>query len=420
MSARLRDDCFALPSGVSWTPVDTALGLLRERLSCVTGTEDVPVAASRGRILARPVIAARTNPPADNAAVDGYAFAWSSVDGHDEVNLPLEPGRAAAGHPFAGTLPDGHAVRILTGAELPSGTDTVVLQEDAQVGAGRVRFHVPKGARSNARGAGEDVRTGDVILPAGLRIGPAEIARLVSGGVTEVAARKRLRVAVLSTGDELLPPDTAPEAVGIMDANRPMLASVIASLDYETVDLGLQPDNPDLIRTALDRGAAEADAILTTGGASAGDEDHISRLLREEGKVTTWRIAVKPGRPLALGLWKGTPVFGLPGNPVAAFVTALIFARPALGQLAGRGWIEPQGFTVPAAFEKSKKAGRREYLRARMSVEGAAEVFRSEGSGLIGGLSWADGLVELPDESAEIALGSPVRYLPYSSFGLGV
>jgi molybdopterin molybdotransferase len=158
--------------------------------------------------------------------------------------------------------------------------------------------------------------------------------------------------------------------------------------------------------------------ILTSGGASAGDEDHVSRLLRERGTLSSWRIAVKPGRPLALALWQGVPVFGLPGNPVAAFTCALVFARPALSLLSGAGWAQPQGFTVPAAFDKAKKAGRREYLRARLDDQGRAAVFRSEGSGRISGLSWATGFVELPDGAATIAPGDPVRYIPYASFGV--
>jgi molybdopterin molybdotransferase len=187
------------------------------------------------------------------------------------------------------------------------------------------------------------------------------------------------------------------------------------------VDLGHVEDRPDLIREALDRGAGVADAILTSGGASAGDEDHVARLLREEGQLSSWRIALKPGRPLALALWGGArvPVIGLPGNPVAALVCTLIFGRPALSLMAGAGWTEPQGFMIPAAFSKRKKPGRREYLRARVNAEGAAEVFASEGSGRISGLSWAEGLVELPDGAAEIGPGTPVRYLPYASFGLG-
>jgi molybdopterin molybdotransferase len=281
-----------------------------------------------------------------------------------------------------------------------------------------VRFRAPRKQGANSRGLGEDAAEGDAVLPARRRIGPAELARLAAVGVDRVAVRAALRVAVLSTGDELLQPGADPAGPGIFDANRPMLRALVAEFGHAPLDLGAMPDRPAAIRAALDRGAAEADAILTTGGASVGDEDHVSRLIRDEGRLTTWRIAVKPGRPLAMGLWRGVPVFGLPGNPVAAFVCALVFARPALAVMAGRDWPVPQGFDVPAAFAKSKKPGRREYLRARLDARGAAEVFRSEGSGLIGGLSWADGLVELPDGAAEIEPGTPVRYLPYSSFGL--
>ena len=422
MSARLRDDCFALPPGIDWTPVDDALGLLRDRLACVTGTEQVALNAAAGRVLAQDVVALRDNPPSANSAVDGYAFAWASlgVDTDVEVNLPLEPGRAAAGHPFKGRVPEGHALRILTGAEIPVGTDTVVLQEDARVGAGRVRFTPPRKQGANSRGLGEDARAGDVALPRGRLLTAADMARLASVGVAEIAVRERLRVGILSTGDELIQPGVgdAPTLRGIFDANRPMLTAMVHNFGHQPVDLGAMPDKAAAIRAALDRAAAETDAILTTGGASAGDEDHISRLLRTEGQVTTWRIAVKPGRPLALGMWKGVPVFGLPGNPVAAFVCSLIFAKPALGMMAGSGWQEPQAFIVPAAFAKNKKPGRREYLRARLTQDGAVEVFHSEGSGLIGGLSWSDGLVELPDGALEVTPGMPVRYLPFSGFGL--
>jgi len=181
------------------------------------------------------------------------------------------------------------------------------------------------------------------------------------------------------------------------------------------VDMGREPDDRDALRQRLHQATEKADLILTSGGASAGDEDHVSALLNEAGAMAEWRIAVKPGRPLALGLWNGTPVFGLPGNPVAAMVCTLIFARPAMSLLSGGKWQDPQGFDLPAAFEKMKKPGRREYLRARVR-DGKAEVFKSEGSGRISGLSWAEGLVELPDGAAHITLGTPVRYIPFSSF----
>ncbi len=418
MPDRLPDDCFALPPGVDWTPVDAALELLRSRVTCVTGTETVKLADATGRILAAPVFARRSNPPHKNSAIDGYAFAWESLGGAAMGDLALVAGRAAAGHPFPDAVPEGAAVRILTGAELPRGTDTIVLQEDTEVADGRVRFRAPKKRGANARAAGEDAEAGAEVLPQGRRLTPADLARAAAVGVDEVEVRTRLRVAVLSTGDELIQPGADPEAAGIFDANRPMLAALAAAQGFEVIDLGAMPDSESQIAAALDRGAAEADAILTSGGASAGDEDHLSRLLTGAGNLVIWRIAVKPGRPLALGFWNGVPVFGLPGNPVAAFVCFLIFARPALGALAGAGWRAPHAFNVPAAFEKLKKPGRREYLRARIRADGRVEVFHSEGSGLIGGLSWSDGLVELPDGAIEVRPGDPVTYLPYASFGI--
>jgi molybdopterin molybdotransferase len=418
MAERLPDDCFALPPGIDWTPVNTALSRLREGLRCITEAEDVPLAEGAGRILAAPVTARRANPPAANSAIDGYAFAWASLAGASEGDLALVQGRAAAGNRFHGAVPAGSAIRILTGAEIPDGADTVVLQEDSELARGRVRFRAPRKQGANTRWAGEDAEAGAQVLPPGRRLTPADLARAAAVGVERLAVHRRLRLAVLSTGDELVQPGTDPAAPGVFDANRPMLMALGATQGFATLDLGAAADRPGKVRAALDRGAAEADAIVTSGGASAGDEDHVSRLLTQEGRLATWRIAVKPGRPLVLGFWKGVPVFGLPGNPVAAFVTYLIFARPALDLMAGAGWRSPQGFSVPAAFEKSKKPGRREYLRARLRADGHAEVFHSEGSGLIGGLSWADGLVELPDGAMTIRPGDPVRYLPYASFGI--
>jgi molybdopterin molybdotransferase len=415
---RLRNDCFAMPQGVEWVPVDEALALLRVRLHAVTGTEDLAVAHAHRRVLAAPAVARRSNPPRPNSAVDGYGFAHAAT-GEGVQRLPLVVGRAAAGQPFDGAVPLGHAVRILTGAILPDGVDTIVLEEDCATDGQIVAFDGPVKRAINTRQAGEDVGEGTTILPVGRVLTPAELALLSAVGVGQVQVHRRLRVGVLSTGDELLPDPSVPAAPHqIFDANRPMLLALLAGWGFEAVDLGHAPDDAAQIAARLDQGAQSADAILTSGGASAGDEDHVSRLLRERGNVSSWRIAVKPGRPLALALWGGVPVFGLPGNPVAALVCALVFARPALSLLSGAGWSQPQGFTVPAAFSKHKKAGRREYLRARLTESGAAEVFASEGSGRISGLSWATGLVELPDAACTIAPGDPVRYLPYASFGV--
>lgn len=416
---RLRNDCFALPPGIDWTPVDTALGLLRAKLSPVVDTEEVDVPNALGRVLAQATVARRSNPPAANSAVDGYGFAHAAT-GEGPQMLPLIQGRAAAGVPFPGRVPMGMAIRILTGAILPEGVDTIVLEEDTATDGQRVAFNGPIKARSNSRKAGEDVVVGDVVLPAGHRLRPPDLALLSAVGTARISVFRPLRMGVLSTGDEIVPDagDTMLEAGRIYDANRPMLLAMAQRWDYVPVDLGHVGDDRAALAARLDQGAEEADVIFTSGGASAGDEDHVSALLQAAGTMHSWRIAVKPGRPLALGLWRGIPVLGLPGNPVAAFVCTLIFGRPALSTLAGAGWEEPVGFTVPAAFTKNKLPGRREYLRARLTPEGHAEAFRSEGSGRISGLSWATGLVELADEARRVVPGDPVRFLPYGSFAL--
>ncbi|WP_435258501.1 molybdopterin-binding protein [Thioclava sp. FR2] len=416
---RLRNDCFAMPQGVDWMPVDLALDRLNAALAPVTTIETVQIAKAGGRVLAADAIARRANPPHANSAVDGYGFAHSSLTGDGPFTLPLAEGRAAAGQPFGGHVAPGQAIRILTGAILPDGVDTVVLEEDCATDGGRVAFDGPMKPRINTRKAGEDMAEGQLALAAGHRLSAPDLALLSALGLGTVQVFRRLRVAVLSTGDELVAdPGAIADPHQIYDANRPMLLELARRWGYDAVDLGHVGDDPKKISQKLNQGARTADVILTSGGASAGDEDHVSRLLRTKGDLTSWRIAMKPGRPLALALWQGVPVLGLPGNPVAAFVCALIFGRPALARLAGGRFDMPKGFTVPAAFSKSKKAGRREYLRARLTGEGTAEVFRSEGSGRISGLSWADGLVELPDQAAEIIPGSPVRFIPFGNFGL--
>ena len=421
----LRDDCFALPAGADWTPVDDALATLRDRLRPVPGIEEVTAAGAwagaPGRILAQDVTAARPNPPRANSAVDGYGFAHTSLGEGDQI-LPLVPGRAAAGVPHPDAVPPGHAIRILTGAPLPEGVDTVMLEEDVTADMteppGRIAFRPGIRPGANTRQAGEDVQTGEAILRAGRRLTPGDLALLSITGIASVRVRRPLRVAVLSTGDELAEPGAETVPGQIIDANRPMLLGLVRAFGFEPVDMGRVPDDRATLRARLDDAAERAHAILTSGGASAGDEDHVSALLNEAGAMALWRIAMKPGRPLALGLWRGAPVFGLPGNPVAAMVCALIFARPALGLLAGAGWRMPLAVAVPAAFEKRKKPGRREYLRARLR-DGRAEVFASEGSGRVSGLSWAEGLVELPDGAVHVRPGDPVRYLPFSGLGCG-
>jgi molybdopterin molybdotransferase len=415
---RLRNDCFAMPQGVDWIPLDDALDQLRRALAPVVPKQSCRTHDALGRILAEDCTANRSNPPRANSAVDGYGFAHKAT-GTGVQRLPLVDGRAAAGQPFDGNVPEGAAVRILTGAILPEGVDTVVLEEDVAFDNAAIVFDGPIKPNANTRKEGEDVVKGTAALLAGHQLRAPDLALLSALNIAEVSVFKPLRVGVLSTGDEIISApgqDVLPHQ--IFDANRPMLLSLARSWGFEPVDLGHVKDDPELIKSALNEGGKQSDVIFTSGGASAGDEDHVSRLLKDSGTLYSWRIAIKPGRPLAMAMWQGTPILGLPGNPVAALVCALIAGRPALSALAGAGWREPEAYVVPAAFSKRKKAGRREFLRARLLDDGTVDVFRSEGSGLISGLSWATGLVELPDEAIEVTPGTPVRYLPYSGYGL--
>lgn len=412
MNKRLKNDCFALPQGVHWTPVSEALDYLRGSLQGVTSQERVSLDEALGRILAEPVIAPRAHPPFSNSAVDGYGFAFGASG-----PLRLVDGRAAAGAPFYGPVPLGSAIRILTGAMIPDGVDTIVLQEDVTLEDGAVSFEAGLKKGANLRPVGEDISQGQTLLKASRILTAGDVAILTSVGVAEVAVRTVLKVAVLSTGSEVVDAGAKAEPHQIFDANRPMLKSCLKAWNVEIVDLGRVPDDRAIILEALDKGARDADVIVTSGGASAGDEDHISAALKEAGSLETWRIAIKPGRPLAMGLWSSVPVFGLPGNPVAAFVCALLFVRPSLGVMGGGAWLAPEGFTLKAAFEKNKKPGREEYLRARR-IGDEVEVFGSEGSGRVSGLSWAEGLVALDHDRGPVGRGDLVRFIPFSDFGL--
>lgn len=409
--AALLHDCFAPLKGDAPLPVAEALARLRAGVSPVTGARERPTAQALGRILARDAQAARSNPAADISAVDGYGFA------HGAVRYEIDAGRSAAGAAFDGAVPAGHALRVLTGAVIPPGVDTVIMQEDVDAAQGG--FACPAGLAkgANIRRAGEDFAAGATLMRAGTRLGPAQIALLTAAGVEHAHLRAPLRVGVLSTGDELRQPGQAAGAHQIYDANRPMLLGLLRAWGHETVDLGHVGDGRETLQAALDGARGRVDAIVTSGGASAGAEDHVSALLSEAGQLAAWRVAMKPGKPLVLALWQGLPLFGLPGNPVSALTCALIFARPALSVLAGGAWLSPAGVTVPAAFERRKKAGRREFLRARLSPEGA-EIYHSDGSGRLAGLHWAEGLIELPEEAIEITPGTPVRYIPLAGLGL--
>lgn len=407
-------DCFSGPG--QQITAGAALTRLKAQAQPVTAAETVPLTAAAGRILAEAPAAMRPIPAYDNSAVDGYAFRHDSRLTRFKVI-----GRAAAGHPFAGALGPGEAVRIFTGAAMPEGADTVAMQEVAITDGSWVTLPAGLAAGDNRRFAGEDVRAGDRPLAVQTRLRPQEVALLAAMGVPEVSVRRRLSVAVFSSGDEIREPGSPLPPGGVYDANRYFLRACLAAWGHEVHDLGILADDRAVVAKALLKAAEAYDVVLTSAGASQGDEDHIVRTVETHGKLHFWRLAIKPGRPLALGNLGRAAFIGLPGNPVAVALCLLRFARPVLEVMAGAKWPEPMPSLIPATFAMTKKAGRREYLRGRRRVTDRGIVvdrFALDGSGIISSLIAADGFIELDEDLTEIKLGDTVSFLPFSEFGL--
>ena len=412
--AQISDDCFAF--GGALMTMEEALATLAGRLTPMTEIETVTLDAARGRVLASPLTAIMNVPPHDNVAVDGYAFRHADLAPSGDSAFRVVA-RAAAGHPADKPVGSGEAARVFTGAVLPAGTDTVAMQEDCRTDGERV--FVPEGLKrgANRRKAGEDIEQGKIVLPAGRRLRAQDIGLAASIGVAELPVYRRLSVAVFSTGDEIVDPGRPLAPGKVYDSNRHMLIALLRGLGFVVRDLGILPDRRDVMIDAL-RDAAEADdALVTSGGMSTGDEDHVRAAVEALGSLHFWRLAIRPGRPVALGQVLGKAFVGLPGNPVAAMVTFLRFARPMLLRLAGATEVEPIHFRVRSAFDYRKKAGRREFLRARI-VPGddmpTAHKFARDGAGILTSLVESDGLVELPEGLTHVAVGTPVDFIPFS------
>jgi molybdopterin molybdotransferase len=423
--AQLSDDCFA--GGDALIPAQAALDLILPRLVRVTAEESLPLVECLDRILAADVTAAIDVPGDDNSAVDGYAVYFADLDPTAETRLPIG-GRAAAGHPLGRAQRRGEAVRIFTGASMPAGEagqpgpDTVMMQEDCRVEGDAVLIAPGIRRGANRRQAGEDVAAGSHALAAGTRLRPQDIGLAAALGLTRLAVATRLRVALFSTGDELAEPGRALAPGTIYDSNRFTLAALLAQLGCAVTDLGILPDRPDAIRRALADAARDHALLLTSGGVSAGEEDHVKAAVAALGRLHVWRLAIKPGRPIALGQVDApggpVPFVGLPGNPVAVMVTFLRIARPIILRLMGADGREPLHFPVRAAFDYRKKRGRREWLRVRLGrgPDGVpvAHKFPRDGAGILRSMVEADGLAELPEDLVELAAGAMVDFLPFS------
>lgn len=414
-SAREVSDCFA--QGSDLLPEAEALARLEAVTPLVSSARTVSLGEAIGAYAAETVVAPRPIPAHDNSAVDGYAFRRETT-----AEAPLAViGEAFAGRPFEGKVRSGETVRIFTGAVMPTGTDTVAMQEDVLHKDGIV---VPGSLKSgaNRRRAGEDVAEDEVIVTPGTRLGPADLAEVAAAGFDRLRVHAPLRVAIVSTGDELLEPGTPFVDGRVYDSNKIMLKGLLASYPVEITDVGMIADDRALVTETLKDLCARHDVILTSGGASTGEGDHIVAALEALGSVHFWRIAVKPGRPLALGQIGQCLTVGLPGNPVAVMVCFLLYVRPILMKAGGGPWPKPVAYPLPAAFEMpKKKRDRREYLRGLLVTDQgrlAVDKYARDGSGLIAGLRASQGLIRIGEDVTSIARGDMVEFLPYPELGL--
>jgi len=420
---KLIDDCFLHDK--DRLPHEEAITLLRERLEPIATIKNLALQNCLGAILAEDIFALRNIPSTDNSAVDGYAYCAQDYDAAGGF-FPVTA-RIAAGQTGEIALPKGSAARIFTGAVMPEGADTIAMQEDCepheQDGGNFVA--IPPGLKpgANRRKAGEDLNLGDEIATKGTRITPQLVAAFASCGISTAPVFAPLKIALISSGDELKEPGHDAVDGEVYDSNRYLLSSLLKHLPVEITDYGIQPDNYEKIEATLKEAATSHDIIVTSGGASRGEEDHIITALDNLGKRHLWQLAVKPGRPMSFGQIDNSVFFGLPGNPVACFICFLLYVRPSLLRLAGSDWHEPRRYMAPAGFEVGKKKpDRREFWRGMYEAEKnknpQLRKFARDGSGLISGLREADGLIEIPEDVTSVSKGDLLRFIPWTEFGI--
>jgi molybdopterin molybdotransferase len=413
---QLSNDCFAFAGKL--LPIEEVEGLLAARVTAVREVETVGLGRAPGRVLAADLVAPVDLPPFDNSAVDGYAVRHADLNADAETRL-LVVDRVTAGQIARRPVAPGEAIRIFTGAPMPPEADTVFMQEDCRLNGDTVVFPPGLEVGANRRLAGEDVRAGSVALAQGRRLGPQHIALAAALGVRELAVRRRVRVALFSTGDEIVEPGAERPAPALFDANRHLLAGLLARLGAEISDLGILADDPRQLGAAITAAAANHDLVLTSGGVSTGEADHVRAAVEAVGRLVFWRVAIKPGRPVAMAVINGAAFVGLPGNPVAAFVTFVRVVRPLLLQLAGAIPEPLIALPVRAGFFHRKKAGRREYLRVTLAraADGSFEAkpFPREGAGILSSLTETSGLAELTEDITRVEPGQPIGFLSHAT-----
>ena len=418
--AQLTDDCFAFSGPL--LRLDDMERLIGERIAPVTEAERVPLTEARGRVLVADVVAPVDLPPFDNSAVDGYAVRHADLKAEVDTRLTIS-GRLMAGAADALSIKPGEAIRIFTGAAMPANADTVFMQEDVTIDGGAVVL--PKGLKrgANRRIAGEDIAKGEVALAAGTVLEPQHIALAAALGLTTLEVRRRLRVAIFSTGDEVVEPGGELPRAAVYDANRYLLRELLERLGARVTDLGILADDPKPLARALRAAASAHDLIVTSGGVSTGEADYVRDAVEQIGSLVFWRVAIKPGRPVALGVIRaedgGSAAFvGLPGNPVAVFVTFVRVVKALLRRLSGARPQVLAPLPVRAGFAYKKKKDRREYVRValRRAADGELEAIKhpQDGAGILTSLTQTDGLLEFPEETTVIAPGDRVGFLSYA------
>ncbi len=393
------------------TPLSDALERILSDVEATLDYDTVALEAASGRYCAATINATLSVPPADNSAMDGYAVASRDVPGALTISQRVPAGHAPV------PLEAGTAARIFTGAEIPAGADAIILQEDAGAGEGQVTLPAAQPGQ-HIRRRGSDIQPGDELVAAGHRLTPQDIGLLASVGLDPVPVFRPLSVAVLTTGDELREPGSGDLDPGqIFNSNRLSLAAQLRALGMKVIDCGNLPDDPDQIGEALERAAAAADCIVTAGGVSVGEEDHVKSQIEQRGALDLWKLAIKPGKPLAFGHVAGTPIFGLPGNPVSAFITFALVAKPWLIKRQGGHPAPMQRFPVRAAFSITRPGTREEFLRVRLTGSGEtlrASLTGSQSSGVMTSLSEAGGLAVIAPGTT-VAEGDWVEVMPLSA-----
>lgn len=395
---------------MSMISVEEALARLKSQSRVLVDEQKIKLDEGLGRVLASDIVSGINVPPADNSAMDGYALRWEDWRGSDHA-LKISQ-RIAAGTPPA-PLTAGTAARIFTGAEIPDGADVVVMQEKCRADGQSVLIEVVRDVGANIRPKGQDIRKGATVLQAGHRLRAQDLGLIASLGIARINVRRRLRVAVVSTGEELVEPGDIAGPGQIYNSNRYLLKAMLGEWGFDVVDLGVTADDPDVISEVLTQASREADAIVTTGGVSVGEEDHVKAVVESLGRIDLWRVAIKPGKPFAFGDVLGTPFLGLPGNPVSAFVTVLVIARPFLFDSQGVEHHEILPVKQHALFDK-KGSPRQEYLRVR-SGTGGVEIFPQQSSGVLFSTCWGDGMV-VQKAGENITHGDLVDVIPYVMF----